>query len=303
MSYLKQVFAEFFRDQCPTLAAALSYYTVFALPPLLFLLLTVVTGGLSVVYDSQTAEEKAEGILERQAAQLLGNPDASDEIAAMIERSQHTTGKWWKTLLSLTGVVVAITGLMGALQISLNRVWGVRPDPDRSPVRMMLRKRAVSFALILGLGFLLVVSMAVSGVMVFIGDQLEAVVGVDPLPAAAINYGVQSLVAFVVFATIFKVLPDARVNWRDVVVGAGLTTALFLLGRLAIQQYFVFAAPGARFGAAAASLAVILVWVYYSAMILLLGAEATQVYAHRRGRSLRPRRRAVRVVESLERGE
>lgn len=301
MTYLRQVFSEFFRDRCTTMAAALSYYTVFALPPLLYLLMAVVTAGLSVAYDSETAEDKAEDILKEQATQLLGEQAASEEIGAMIERGWTAPGVRWKAALSVAGFVFAITGLMGVLQSSLNVVWSVRPDPDRSKVKYLLRKRFVSFGLVIGLGFLLLASMVASGAIAYLGDRMKTLTDIDPLPASWINYGVQVVVAFVVFAVVFKVLPDVRVAWSDVVVGALITTVLFLAGRIAIQQYFTVLPLTARLGGAAASLAAVYVWVYYSAMILLLGAEATEVYAHRSGRRVRPSRRAVRVVETIER--
>lgn len=297
MNYFRQVFAAFAADQCPTLAAAISYYTLFALPPLLYLLLTVVTAGLSFAYDSQVAEEKAGGVLEEQAAQLIGDEAAVEGIAAMIERSSRAPGTWWKATLSVFGVLLGATGLMGAMQTALNLVWGVQPDPDRSQIKHLLWKRAVSFALVLGLGVLLLASMAASGALAYLGDQLKTLTGIDPLPAAWINYAVQVLVAGVVFAVVFKVLPDARVAWRDAIVGALITTVLFLAGRVAIQQYFVLSPPGAQLGGAAASIAAVLVWVYYSAMILLFGAEATEVYARRHGRETQPKSRAVRVAK------
>ena len=300
MSYLRQVFTEFAADHCTTLAAAISYYTVFALPPLLYLLMMVVTAGLSVAYESQVAEEKAEQVLEEQAAQLIGDEAAVDEIAAMIARSHHATGTWWKVSVSIAGVLLAVTGLMGALQSALNIVWSVKPDPDRSRVRYFFGKRAVSFALVLGLGVLLLVSMTASGAVVYLGDQLKTLTGVDPMPAAWINYVVQTVVAFIVFAVVFKVLPDAVVAWRDAVFGAAITTVLFLAGRIAIQQFFVLSPPGAQLGGAAASLAAVFAWVYYSAMILLFGAEATEVYARTHGRDIQPRRQATRVAKTIE---
>ena len=300
MNYLRQVCSEFAADQCTTLAAAISYYTVFALPPLLYLLMMVVTAGLSVTFDTEDAEKRAGEVLQEQATQLIGDEVAVDEIVGMIERSRRATGAWWKVTLSIAGVLLAVTGLMGVLQTALNVVWAVRPDPDHSGFSYLLRKRVVSFALVCGLGVLLLLSMTVSGAIAYLGDQIETLAGIDPLPATWINYVVQTLVAFVVFAVVFKVLPDARVSWPDAFVGALITTVLFLVGRIAIQQFFALSPPGAQLGGAAASLAAVFAWVYYSAMILLFGAEATEVYARRRGRDIQPKRRAVRVAKIIE---
>lgn len=300
MNYLRQVFSEFAADQCTTLAAAISYYTVFALPPLLYLLMMVVTAGLSFTFDTEDAERKAGEVLQEQAAQLIGDEAAVDEIAGMIDRSRRATGAWWKVTISVAGVLLAVTGLMGVLQTSLNVVWAVRPNPERSRLGYLVRRRAVSFALVFGLGVLLLISMTVSGAIAYLGDQIETLAGIDPLPATWINYVVQALVSFVVFTVVFKVLPDALVTWRDAFVGGLITTILFLVGRIAIQQFFTLIPPGAQLGGAAASLAAVFVWVYYSAMILLFGAEATEVYARRRGRDIQPKSRAVRVAKVIE---
>jgi len=155
--------------------------------------------------------------------------------------------------------------------------------------------------MILGLGFLLLVSLVVSSVLSGLGERVSEAIGISGGTANVINYFVQALVVFVVFAAIFKFMPDAVVAWNDVAVGASVTTFLFLLGRVAMQLYFSFSPPGAQLGAAAASLAVILVWVYYTAMIVLLGAEVTQVYATRHGHGIRPLKNAVEVEERIKR--
>jgi membrane protein len=301
MDFIKQTFSEFSKDRCTTLAAALAYYMAFALPPLLYLLLTVLTFGLSVAYESDNAEEKAQAVLKEQATEILGNESAAEGISTILENNRQSGGAWWKTLLSFAGIIVGATGVVGALQDSLNRVWQVKPDPETWGILTMLSKRVLSLAMILGLGFLLLVSIVVSSVLSAAGEQIGEVIGISSGVAATINYVVQAAVVFTVFAAIFKFMPDAEVELRDVVVGAAITTVLFIAGRFAMQVYFSYSAPGAQLGSAAASLAVILVWVYYSAMIVLLGAEVTQVYAVRYGKGIRPESNAVRVVEDIRR--
>jgi len=301
MNFLKQTFSEFSKDQCTTLAAALAYYTAFALPPLLYLLLTVLTFGLSVAYESKNAKERATAVLEDQAAEMLGNETAAKGISTILENNEKSGGQWWKTLVSLAGIIVGATGLVGALQASLNQVWHVRPDPETSGIMTILWKRVISFAMILGLGFLLLVSLVVSSVLSGAGERVSEVIGISGGTADVINYLVQAVVVFIVFAAIFKFMPDAHVEWNEVAVGAVVTTVLFLLGRIAMQLYFSFSAPGAQLGAAAASLAVILVWVYYTSMIVLLGAEVTQVYSMRYGGGIRPVKNAVEVEERIKR--
>ncbi len=303
MDFFKQTFAEFSKDRCTTLAAALAYYTAFALPPLLYLLLTVLTFGLSVAYESNSAQQKAQSVLEEQATEMLGNEFAAEGITTILENNRESGGAWWKTLLSFAGIIVGATGVVGALQDSLNRVWQVKPDPESSAILTMLYKRLISLAMILGLGFLLLVSLVVSSVLSSVGKQLGEAIGINSGVAGTINDVVQAAVVFTVFAAIFKFMPDAEVKLRDAIVGAAITTVLFLAGRFAMQVFFSYSEPGAQLGAAAASLAVILVWVYYSAMIVLLGAEATQVYAVRYGDGIQPEDNAVRVVEEIRRPE
>tara|TARA_R110002049_G_scaffold4601_4_gene31883 strand:- start:123070 stop:123981 length:912 start_codon:yes stop_codon:yes gene_type:complete len=297
MNFLKKTFADFSKDRCTTLAAALAYYTAFALPPLLYLLLTILTFGLSVMYEGDAAQAKAESVLKSQAAQMIGNPAATEEITTILENNQNAGGKWWKTLLSFAGIVIGATGVVAALQAALNQVWEVKPDPEQTGWIDMVGKRLVSFGMILGLGFLLLVSLIVSSVL----QGVSEMIGVSGTLGETINFGVQALVVLVMFATIFKYMPDAIVQWKDVLVGATMTTVLFLLGRYALQFYFEYSEPGAQLGAAAASLAVLLVWVYYTAIIVLLGAEATQAYAVLHGSGIRPEHGAVRVVEQLKR--
>ena len=301
MEFLKQIFAEFSKDRCTTMAAALAYYTAFALPPLLYLLLTVLPFGLAVAYEGDNAKEKAQSVLKEQATEMLGNETAAEGISTILENNRDSGGTWWKTLLSFAGIIVGATGVVGALQDSLNRVWQVKPDPESTGILSVLGKRLVSFAMILGLGFLLLVSIVATSVFSSAGDKISEVIGMSGGVANTINYAVQAAVVFVVFAAIFKFMPDAKVQWRNVYFGAAITTVLFLLGRFAMQVYFSYSEPGAQLGAAAASLAVILVWVYYTAMIVLLGAEATQVYAVRYGDGIQPDEGAVRVVEEIRR--
>ena len=301
MDFLKQTIHEFLQDRCTTLAAALAYYTAFALPPLLYILLTVLTFGLTLAYESDSANERAQDVLKEQATEMLGNQAAAEGITTILENNREAGGAWWKSLLSFAAIIIGATGVVGALQDSLNRVWQVKPDPQNSSIRTILGKRLVSFAMILGLGFLLLVSIVVSSVLSTAGEQLGEVMGISGGIADTINYVVQAAVVFTVFAAIFKFMPDAVVRWRDVMVGAAITTLLFLVGRFAMHIYFSYSEPGAQLGSAAASLAVILVWVYYSANIVLLGAEATQVYAVRYGAGIQPEDNAVRVIEDIRR--
>ncbi len=300
MEYIRQVFAEFGKNRCTTLAAALAYYTAFALPPLLYLLMTILTFGMSVAYDSKEAEEQAEKLLENQVAQMMGNASASEEIGNILDNTQQSSGQWWKTILSFVGILAGATGVVAALQDALNQVWGVKPDPETTGIMDTVWKRVISLAMILGLGFLLLVSLVASSILAVVGDRVGSMVGLSETAVTATDFGVQAMVVFVIFAAIFKFMPDAKVQWSDVFIGAAITTVLFLVGRFAMEMYFSISQPGAQLGSAAASLAVLLVWVYYTAMIVLLGAEATQVYSVRYGKGIQPEPYAVRVVQKVE---
>ncbi|QEF98938.1 hypothetical protein Mal15_29960 [Stieleria maiorica] len=299
MKLLKNTFTQFSKDNCTTLAAALAYYTVFALPPLLYLLLTVVTYSMTLAYDADVAREKARELIENQSGQLIGNHAAADEITSILENNQQQGGVWWKSLVSLGGILFGATGLVAAVQASLNLVWRVQPDPEQGGVKSFVVKRILSLGMILGLGFLLLVSMIVSTVLAAVGSQIGHWIGLEETVVSALNYGVIFVVTMVIFAAMFKFMPDAEIAWRDVAVGAFVTAALFSLGRYGLGIYFENVDPAARLGSAAASLAVLLVWVYYSSMIFLLGAEFTQAWATVYGRGLEPEEGAVRVERRL----
>src|SRR6056297_4096996 len=181
MEFLKQTFSEFLENRCTTLAAALAYYTAFALPPLLYLMLLVLTFGLSVMYEDERASDRAEQLLQTQASQMIGNPAAADQIETILNNTQQAGGKWWKTLISFAGILIGATGVVAALQASLNQVWDVKPDPQQSGFKDVLWKRVFSLGMILGLAFLLLISLAVSTVLAGIGDQVGDVIGMSGL--------------------------------------------------------------------------------------------------------------------------
>ncbi len=274
LSVLKNAINQFSEDDCTTHAASLAYYTLFAMPPLLFLLVTVVSLGMSAAYESDLARERAEEFLQLQAANLIGDKAAAAEIRNIIDNSEHQTGTWWKSALSLIGVIAGATGLVASLQASLNRVWKVRPVSGSFAIRFLL-KRLFSMAMILGFGFLLLVSMVLSAVLQIFGDYLVQQTGVDGVATLAINHGVSFLMTWVLFTIILRFMPDASVPWMHAVLGALVTVLLFTLGRVALFYYLSASNPAEQLGSAAASLIVILLWVYYSSICLLFGAELT----------------------------
>ena len=286
-SLLKETFAEFRDDEATRVAAALSYYTVFALPPLLVLLVTI-AGAIWEPADVQ-------GRIEGQIQALLG-ADGASAIRAMLENANRPdAGGLFPTLLGIAGLLFGATGAFIQLQSALNTAWDVRPDPAQGGIRNFVTKRLLSIGMILGVGFLVLVSLALSAILSAAGSSIERFLPESlsgPL-LLVFNALLSLAVITLLFAAIYKVLPDVVIRWREVWIGAFVTALLFVIGKFAIGFYIGQSDPGSAYGAAG-SLAVILLWVYYASIIVLLGAEFTQVWARRRGVEIVPEEGAVR---------
>lgn len=289
MQLLKDTFKGFSEDDVPTMAAALSYYTVFSLPPLLVLLLTLV----GAVLDPQDIQ----GTIEAQMRDAMGAQGANQVHTILANADRPGAGGLVPTILSVVALLLGATGVFGQLQAALNKAWGVAPDPAKGGIKAMLAKRVFGVGMVLGLAFILLVSLVVSAMLAAFGEQLGRFLpsGLSAPVLEAINFVGSLAVISLLFAAIFKVLPDAEITWRDVIVGAVVTALLFVAGKFALGLYLGRSNPGEAFGAAGA-LALMLVWIYYSSMIVLLGAEFTQAWAERRGSGIVPERGAVRVV-------
>ncbi len=292
---LKKTIAEFAQDDCLQMAAALAYYTVFSLPPLLVLVI--------MIAGVQFGEDAVQGRVQEEVTRLVG-PQAAEQVQTMISNASESLaggGNFWATLLGVAALVFGATGAFAQLQKALNRAWNVQPDPERSGVKNFLLKRALSFGMILGTGFLLLVSLTLSALLTAIGTGLqEWLPGLPINLSRALDFALSFAVITVLFAAIFRILPDARISWRDVWIGAATTAVLFVVGKMAIGFYLGQSDPGSVFGAAG-SLALVLLWIYFSALLLLLGAEFTQVWARRHGEAIVPSRGAVRVVRETHR--
>jgi membrane protein len=291
---LKRTFKGFSEDDCPTMAAALSYYTVFSLPPLLVLLLTL----LGAVLDPQDIQ----GTIEAQMRDAMGTGGADQVRTILANADRPGAGGLVPTILSVLALLLGATGVFGQLQAALNKAWGVAPDPDKGGIKTMLVKRVFGIGMVLGLAFILLVSLVVSAMLSAFGEELGRFLpsGLSAPVLEAINFVASLAVIALLFGAIFKVLPDAEIAWRDVAVGAVVTALLFVAGKFALGLYLGRSNPGEAFGAAGA-LALMLVWIYYSSMIVLLGAEFTQVWAERRGSGIVPEKGAVRVIRETRR--
>ncbi len=282
---------KFFGDGCSTMAAALSFYTFFSLPALVTLLLSA----MGRVMDP----ERVQQAIVSQVGGLIGNAGA-DQVRAIILHANRAEGVTVATTLSLAALAFGATTAFAQLQEALNRIWHVKPDPRRNQLRVFLVKRVFSFGVVITVAFLLLVSLAVSTLLSLLGQRATTWVGapasVLELIASVISFGVAALL----FAVMFRFLPDARIAWRDVRAGALGSALLYTLGKVVIGLYLGGTDPGNAYGAAG-SLAVVLIWVYYTSMVLLLGAEFTEQWAIRYGRGIRPEQGAVSYVEEERR--
>lgn len=285
---LKESVRDFLDDDCPSMAAALSYYTIFSLPPLLVLLLLLL-GALVAPQDIQ-------GTVEGRIRSLMG-PAAGQQIRTILAHAERPGTGAIATVLGAAALVLGATGVFGQLQAALNRAWKVAPDPTKGGIKRFLVKRAFSLGMVLSLAFVLLVSLVLSAALSAFGDSLGRFLpeGLSAGVLEAINFALSFGVIALLFAAIFKVLPDATIAWSDVWPGAIFTALLFVAGKFLLGIYLGHSKPGEAFGAAGA-LASMLVWIYYSSMIMLLGAEFTQTWAVQRGKGIQPERGAVRVV-------
>jgi membrane protein len=276
---------EWRKDRVPRLAAALAYYALFSLAPLL-----VVAIGVAGLFFGPDA---ARGEVVAQFSSLIGRPGAQaveDLLASTGSPQKGATA----ALLGLATLLLGASGVFGELQEALNSIWNVEPKPHAG-WRTFLRRRFLSFAMVLGSGFLLLVSLLVSAVLAATSRRFTFESPIAELSWSTANSLFGLVLPCVLFALIFKLVPDAKVAWRDVWVGAVLTAALFALGRFAIGYYLGRSALDSTYGAAASLVAVVF-WVYYSAQILFAGAELTQVLARRRtGEAHAPKAGAERL--------
>ena len=283
---LRALFGEGFtgwrEHKASKMAAALAYYTVFSLAPIL--VISIAVAGLVF------GQEAAEGRIVGQISGLIGQ-ESAEALQAMIAAARKPSAGILATVLGVATLVLGATGVFGELQDSLNTVWGVKPRPGRGLLGL-LKSRFVSFAMVLGTGFLLLVALVVSAAIAALGSWLGGLLPVPELVLQILNTVLSLAVVTLLFAMMFRVLPDVEIGWRDVWFGALTTAALFTLGKLAIGLYLGKSSLGSSYGAAGA-LVVILVWVYYSAQILFFGAELTRAWAYLHGSRVAPDEDAV----------
>jgi membrane protein len=260
----------FVADDALSRGASISFYTITSMGPVLFIVVAI--AGLAF------GEDAARGAVAVQLRDLMGR-----ESADLVQAAVQSAGKSSGILASVVGAItllVTASGVFGEMQSALNMIWKVQPQG--TTISRLVRARAASLGLVAALGFLLLVSLVVSAILSGFGSYLDAALPFGALILHTLNFVISFALISVLFGAIYKVLPDTELSWRGVLVGAVVTALLFNIGKLLIGLYLAHSAMASSYGAAGA-LIIVLLWIYYSAQIFLLGAEFTKIYASSRG--------------------
>lgn len=275
---LKLSFRDFSEDKITKLSAALAYYTIFSLPGMLIVIITIV--------DTLYGKEAIQGTIQHEISGVVGS-QAGLQIQELIRNAAISGKTSVAAVIGIITLIIGATKMFGEIQDSINFIWNLRAKPKRGWVKLLL-DRLLSFSMVITLSFLLLVSFVISGVVLVLSNYLASYF---PEVTVIIVYVINLLLSFVItaflFAIIFKVLPDARIRWRDVTVGAVVTTLFFMAGKFGIGYYLGKSNIGSTYGAAG-SIIVILLWIYYSAIILYFGAAFTKEYAQHFGMHIYP---------------
>jgi membrane protein len=291
----KQSVEEFFNDNCIKLSASLSYYTIFALGPTLIIIIS-----LSGIFFGRDA---VEGKLFGEIRSLIGD-SAAIQIQSIIANTQKSSDSVLAATVGIALLILGATGVFTEIQGSINYIWSIRAKPKKGWLKF-ITNRLISFSLVISCAFLLMVSLAVDTIMELMSERLQLYFK----SATIFSFYVLNIVLIFavitsLFAIIFKVLPDATIRWRDAIIGSAFTALLFMLGKFLISLYIGQSNVGLTYGAAG-SVIIILVWVYYSSLILYFGAEFTKIYSIHHGAGIKPTDTAVFILkrEAKEIGE
>lgn len=288
IAYLfKATFNEFIADNAIKLSAALSYYTIFSLPPLLIIIISVC--GLFF------GDEAVRGEIFWQINGLVGNA-AALQIQEVIKNTTLANSNVFATIVGVTILLIGASGVFAEIQDSINYIWGIKAKPNKGFIKF-IKNRLMSFSMIGSAGFLLLVGLVINSLTDLLSNRLLVYFPKDTI---YIFYGVNLLIVFIIitllFTLIFKTLPDGKIVLRDCVIGASFTAFLFMIGKFAIGAYLGSSSVASVYGAAG-SVILILVWVYYSAIILYFGAEFTKVFAHTHGKKIVPNEYSVLIYK------
>jgi membrane protein len=277
--FIKDVFDKFIDDKCPKLGAALSFYTIFSIAPVIVISIAVA----ALIFG----QEAARGEVIEQIQSMVGYEGAKVIQTAL--RNAHYSAQSFVTII--TGFVTLIIGstvVFVELQDSLNIIWKVKPKPERNIFKGLLRDRLQSFAMVVATGLLLLISLVISALISSINNYISmSLFNIPKFILDISDIAISLIITFILFMMIFKILPDVHIRWKHVWMGALVTSVLFILGKYLIGLYLGTSSLGSTYGAAG-SLVLFLLWIYYSAQILFLGAEFTQVYANKFGEGILP---------------
>ena len=282
---LKLMFVEWWNDNTFELAAALAFYTIFSITPVLL----IAVGVASLFLAPETATNR----IVDEVQNLVGAQGAR-AVRQVIESSRGFGKGIWAISVGVVTLIIGATAVFGQLQTALNHIWDVKSKPDRSVIGSLVVDRLRSFSIALCVGFLLLVSLVISAVISALQDYMNNWLPGMPCFWQTANVFASFVVVAILFAMIYKFLPDVLISWKDVWIGAAVTALLFTGGKYLIGIYLGHTATASAFGAAG-SLVVLLFWVYYSTLIVFLGAEFTQVYTRRYGSGIQPQGHAVRI--------
>lgn len=283
-AFIKEVFSNFSDDKVLKFSAALSYYTVFSIAPILTIIISI--------FANYFGLDAVQGKIFGQINGLVG-ADAAKQIQDMIGNTHKSGNTFIASVISVVVLVLGATGIFGEIQDSINSIWGLKSKPKAGIIKLILN-RLISFSLIISMGFIAMVSLVLDAAVAAISELMTRIPGAGEYFIIIIKYALNFVILSVMFAVIFKVLPDAKIKWRDVMKGSILTAILFIIGKFAIGLYVSKTNVGSVYGAAG-SIVVILVWVYYTAVILYFGAEFTKVYSLKYGSKIMPNHYAVWV--------
>ena len=289
---LLDAYRGFSSDNALKMSASLAYYTIFSIAPLLL----IVIWAIGFLYGEHVAGQTSiQREIFSELAGLFGQ-EVAEQVQQVVEKISISNKSGIGIAIGIGTLIIGSTTIFIEIQDSLNTIWRLRPKPRKGWLKMIIN-RALSFSMVLGLGFLLFASLLLNGIIMALSNQISQYFPELSLWMIEwVNIGLTFLVITTLFGTIFGVLPDARLRFRDILGGALFTAALFMLGRYLISIYIRFGAPASAYGAAG-TIIVLLLWIYYSAAILYFGAEFTKVYAQRYGKGIRPASYAVRIVQ------
>lgn len=286
---LKQSVMSFIEGNSFTHASSIALYTIFSLPAILLISLSVG----STLFERADVQRE----LVSQAGALIGHGSAT-EIELIVINAARSADSWFARVIGIATLVISATSVFLSLQISINQIWKIKPKPKKGFIKFIVN-RLLSLAMVISMGFVLMVSLVVDTALVMFQERLsDNLGGITLTIVTVLNVAVSLLFIAVLFGLMFKMLPDAKIKWRDVWVGSLVTTGLFTGGKFLIGLYLGNSSFNSAYGAAG-SLVIILVWVYYSALIFLFGAELTYVYTKEVGSGIEPYTNAVRV-ETIE---